>query len=122
MSANRGPVEGLTHRRSGNRSRRGRPHRSRAMSAGDSQARRSKRRLTVGNWVNAGIRCLALVGLVVAAGCGGKSGQAQSEEPLKVNVSTPVVRSITNYEVFSGRTEAVESTDVRARVSGYLEK
>jgi RND family efflux transporter MFP subunit len=65
---------------------------------------------------------LALALGVAAIGCGGKSGNGPDQKPLKVNVSAPVVQSVTDYEIFSGRTEAIESTDVRARVSGYLEK
>lgn len=59
---------------------------------------------------------------VAAIGCGGKPGHDADQKPLKVNVSSPVAQAVTDYEVFSGRTEAFESTDVRARVSGYLEK
>jgi RND family efflux transporter MFP subunit len=59
---------------------------------------------------------------IAAVGCGGKSGQAPEQKPLKVNISSPLSASVTDYEVFSGRTDAVETTDVRARVSGYLEK
>jgi RND family efflux transporter MFP subunit len=37
-------------------------------------------------------------------------------------VSLPVVREVTDYEDFPGRLEAVNSVEIRARVSGYLEK
>jgi RND family efflux transporter MFP subunit len=37
-------------------------------------------------------------------------------------VSLPVTREVTDYEDFPGRTEAVYSIDVRARVTGYLNK
>jgi RND family efflux transporter MFP subunit len=63
------------------------------------------------------VLALALFGL----GCRDKGGAAE-EKPLKVNVAVPVTRPVTDYEIFSGRAEALESTDVRARVSGYLEK
>jgi RND family efflux transporter MFP subunit len=59
---------------------------------------------------------LGLAGL----GCSGQASPRAEPKLLKVQVSAPVVQSVTDYETFSGRTEAVESTDIRARVSGYL--
>jgi membrane fusion protein, multidrug efflux system len=38
----------------------------------------------------------------------------------RVPVSRPVERTVTDYADFTGRTNAVESVDIRARVSGYL--
>src|SRR2546421_164283 len=61
---------------------------------------------------------LALAGL----GCAGQSATRTEEKLLKVQVSAPVVQDVTDYETFSGRTEAVETTDIRARVSGYLKE
>lgn len=43
-------------------------------------------------------------------------------KPPVVLVSTPVSDEITEYEDFTGRTDAVFSVEVRARVTGYLEK
>lgn len=40
----------------------------------------------------------------------------------EVIVSRPVVKEITDYEDFTGRTEAMKSVEVRARVTGYLDK
>jgi RND family efflux transporter MFP subunit len=37
-------------------------------------------------------------------------------------VSQPVVKQITDFEDYTGRTEAVASVEVRARVTGYLDK
>jgi RND family efflux transporter MFP subunit len=42
--------------------------------------------------------------------------------PAEVSVSKPETREVTDYEDFPGRIEAVDSVEVRARVSGYLEK
>lgn len=36
-------------------------------------------------------------------------------------VATPIARKVTNYQIFTVRTEAVESVDIKARVTGYLE-
>lgn len=57
-------------------------------------------------------------------GCG--SSQAQPglalPPPPEVLVSLPVTRQVTDYVDFPGRIEAVNSVEVRARVTGYLEK
>ena len=37
-------------------------------------------------------------------------------------MSYPVGREVTDYADFTGRTAAVDSVEVRARVSGYLDK
>lgn len=48
---------------------------------------------------------------------------AQNAPPApKVTVAKPVVKPIMEWDDFTGRFEAVDSVDVRARVSGYLEK
>jgi RND family efflux transporter MFP subunit len=60
----------------------------------------------------------------VAAGCGPREASPSSAAPRPpdVVVSRPVVKQITDYNDFTGRTEAVASVEVRARVTGYLEK
>jgi RND family efflux transporter MFP subunit len=42
--------------------------------------------------------------------------------PLEVSVSAPVEREVTDYEDFTGRTDAVISVEIRPRVTGYLTK
>jgi RND family efflux transporter MFP subunit len=41
--------------------------------------------------------------------------------PPKVTVSQPLSRDVMEWEEYTGRLEAVESVEVRARVSGYLQ-
>jgi len=48
--------------------------------------------------------------------------QAPGGAPPKVTVAKPVVREVVEYDEFTGRYAAIDSVDVRARVSGYLEK
>ena len=50
--------------------------------------------------------------------------QAQAAPPpvLPVTVSKPLVQTITEWDEFTGQFEAVESVEIRARVSGYLDK
>jgi multidrug efflux system membrane fusion protein len=66
--------------------------------------------------------------MIAAAGVAG-CGQANSEtakppaaaEPLVV-YDLPVTHEVTDYEDFPGRTDAIFSVEVRARVSGYLDR
>lgn len=64
---------------------------------------------------------LALCALAV--GCR-QASTAQTPTPPtpKVTVQLPVQRLITDYDVYEGRTQAVETVEVRARVDGYLDK
>jgi RND family efflux transporter MFP subunit len=59
----------------------------------------------------------ALAGALTA--CGGEP-EVVAVPPPEVSVSRPVERSVADYFETTGRTEAVESVDVQARVSGYL--
>ncbi len=65
----------------------------------------------------------AAIGLVLAvallAGCGGE--QAQVQQPPLVTVAKPVVQDVTPYADFTGRTEAIASVEIRARVDGFLD-
>lgn len=58
---------------------------------------------------------------LLLAGCQQKATE-QSAAEVVVNVAQPVRQKVTEFEDFVGRTDAVESVDVRARVSGYLDK
>ena len=42
--------------------------------------------------------------------------------PPTVTVSQPIQRNVTDYEEYTGRTAAVESVNIMAQVTGYLEK
>jgi len=59
--------------------------------------------------------------ILVMAGCERPQSRAKPE-PVTVVVSTPIQREVTDYIDFTGRTDAVKSVDLRARVSGYLDK
>ncbi len=49
-------------------------------------------------------------------------GAKADDAPPEVKFVRAVTREITDYETFTGRTEAAMKVDVRARVSGYLDK
>ena len=61
--------------------------------------------------------CLALA----LAACGEAPKQAAPPPPA-VTVANPVKRKINDFDEYVGRFVAIDSVEVRARVSGYLEK
>ena len=65
---------------------------------------------------------VAIMALAAAWIAGPSLAQAPGGAPPPVTVSQPVVKDIVEYNEFTGRFEATDSVDVRARVSGYLEK
>ncbi|TAK62405.1 MAG: efflux RND transporter periplasmic adaptor subunit [Methylobacter sp.] len=68
---------------------------------------------------------LAVFTLMVIAGCGNhdKSGSQPGHGQLPtVKIAQPLSQQVTEWDEYTGRIEAVNSVDVRARVSGYLEK
>jgi RND family efflux transporter MFP subunit len=66
----------------------------------------------------------ALLGLApLLTGCQQQqAAPPAASKPAELQVSQPVVRVVTDYEFFTGRTEASDRTDLRSRVSGYLDK
>src|SRR5262249_52512678 len=42
--------------------------------------------------------------------------------PKEVGVAKPTVREVTDYEDFTGRVDAVHKVELRARVTGYVDK
>src|SRR5262245_36049948 len=56
------------------------------------------------------------------AGCVRARSAAPEAAPTPVTVSRPVERDVTDHADFTGRTAAVDSVEVRARVWGYLDQ
>jgi len=56
-----------------------------------------------------------------SAGCGEKTA-APPTVPPKVDVALPLQREVTEYADYVGRTDAIDSVQMRARVGGYLQK
>jgi RND family efflux transporter MFP subunit len=66
---------------------------------------------------------ILLLGLGIGvAGCAGAPSGPPVPPTTPVTVSRPVERYVTDYADFTGRTAAVDSVEVRARVWGYLQK
>ncbi|MGM0785519.1 MAG: efflux RND transporter periplasmic adaptor subunit [Pseudomonadota bacterium] len=82
-------------------------------------------------FVNAGSRRCFMVtamvaGLLVVTGCDSLADDAQEEgaqqsPPPEVSVAQVLVEDIELWDAFTGRIEAVETVDLRPRVSGYIE-
>jgi RND family efflux transporter MFP subunit len=66
-----------------------------------------------------GIALFALATLVVS--CGERQQQAGAPPPPAVTVAKPIKRAVTDLDEYVGRFTAVNSVEVRARVSGYLD-
>jgi RND family efflux transporter MFP subunit len=60
----------------------------------------------------------ALVGL---SGCKSEATTAQEAPAPQVSVASALERDVTEWDEFTGRLEAVESVEVRPRVTGYIE-
>jgi multidrug efflux system membrane fusion protein len=62
-----------------------------------------------------------VVALFCAAGCKPKTAVAPQQPPV-VSVVRPVAREVVEWDEYIGRLESPETVEVRARVSGYLDK
>jgi RND family efflux transporter MFP subunit len=80
-----------------------------------------------------GVMPLAVLGLAIVIAGGaywyfterGKGSpsattSAPAQQAVPVTVAKPVVKEITEWDEFTGRFDAVESVEIRARVTGYL--
>jgi RND family efflux transporter MFP subunit len=66
-------------------------------------------------------RTVSLTALLLA-GCGESPPQQTSAPPPAVTVANPVKRVVLDEDEYVGRFVAVDSVEVRARVSGYLDR
>ena len=58
--------------------------------------------------------------LVLSMTVGCKKAAVPQQGPLPVNFVTVVEKGVNEWDEFTGRLEAVESVDIRPRVSGYV--
>jgi RND family efflux transporter MFP subunit len=67
---------------------------------------------------------LLVAGCLAGTGCKPQSqasGPAPAPPPPPVTVAKPMQKEIVEWDEYTGRTDAVESVDIRPRVSGYLD-
>jgi RND family efflux transporter MFP subunit len=69
-------------------------------------------------WTLAAI--VASAGLLV--GCGRSGSAAQAPPPPQVSVAAVVEKRVKDWDEFTGRFQAVETVEIRPRVSGYIDK
>lgn len=65
---------------------------------------------------------LALLGMIVVEGCQVQAAKGPPPKPPEVFIASPIEEVVTETEEFTGRTMAVNTVEVRARVTGYLDK
>lgn len=63
---------------------------------------------------------LTLAAVCAAAGCNSASGDLPPSQLPEVTVATPVSQEVRDVDEYTGRIEAAETVEVRARVSGEL--
>ncbi|KAG1602832.1 hypothetical protein G6F46_013861 [Rhizopus delemar] len=68
----------------------------------------------------AGVSILAAA--VLAACSGGHAEEAGAPPPPQVSAAPVLVKQVSQWDEFSGRVEAVQSVELRPRVSGYIDK
>src|SRR6202162_384648 len=66
------------------------------------------------------LRPLIVLLAVTLPGCADKPPQPAAAAPAPVTVAQPTKRTVTDWDEFTGRFEAVEEVQVRARVGGFV--
>ncbi|ABQ55575.1 efflux RND transporter periplasmic adaptor subunit [Legionella pneumophila serogroup 1] len=67
------------------------------------------------------MRLLAVILIPVLMSCNSESNKPVGQTLAEVDVALPVKKKIVEWDEYTGRFQAVEEVDVRARVTGYLE-
>jgi membrane fusion protein, multidrug efflux system len=68
------------------------------------------------------LKLVALFLALAVAACGDSGNQQAAPPPPAVTVANPVKRKVSDFDEYVGRFVPIDSVEVRARVSGYLEK
>ncbi len=68
------------------------------------------------------VLALGLALAVVLAGCGSEASPGGAPPPPEVSVAPVVSRDVQPWDDFTGRVRAVETVELRPRVSGYVER
>ncbi len=72
---------------------------------------------------SAAVRAVSLAALLLVVGCSeSPQKQASAPPPPAVTVANPIRRVVIDQDEYVGRFVAVDSVEIRARVSGYLDR
>ena len=66
--------------------------------------------------------CATVELLLTPTGCARSGGPTPSVPPPQVNVAEVLQRRVKDWDEFTGRFQAVESVEIRPRVSGYIDE
>jgi multidrug efflux system membrane fusion protein len=66
--------------------------------------------------------CSVLGGIVVLDACGKSGGPQGPPPPPQVSVAQVLEKRVKDWDEFTGRLQAVETVEIRPRVSGYIDK
>jgi len=67
-------------------------------------------------------RYIAIAMLLILTGCQEAQKEKPQNMPMPVEVAKPISKQIVEHDEYIGRFSAVEEVEVKARVSGYLDK
>jgi multidrug efflux system membrane fusion protein len=71
--------------------------------------------------VNIGLYIVSAITVItLAAGCTRTSAQQAAPPPPQVTIASVIERDVTEWDEFTGRLQAVDSVEVRPRVSGLI--
>jgi membrane fusion protein, multidrug efflux system len=63
---------------------------------------------------------VAVASALLLSGCDNGASATHGTKKPKVVVTTPITDTVMDYQDFTGRLDAVQSVDIRARVSGFI--
>jgi membrane fusion protein, multidrug efflux system len=86
----------------------------------ENQPRHSVRKLDAAVLPPRAVAAVLAILTLTLAGCEQPASQAAAPPPPPVTVAEPVKRTVTDWDEFTGRFEAVEEVQVRPRVGGYV--
>jgi multidrug efflux system membrane fusion protein len=70
--------------------------------------------------ITASMAAVTVCALLLIGGCGKSGGGAQP--PPQVSVAQVLEKRVKDWDEFTGRLQAVETVEIRPRVSGYIDK
>lgn len=68
------------------------------------------------------VQTVAVCAGLILVGCGKSGGGAQTAPPPQVTVAQVLQKRVKDWDEFTGRLQAVETVEIRPRVSGYIDK